>query len=77
MKHHKRLLQPTICQKSWQPGGNGQILRKVEPFKPEPGRSRIYEPANYKHWNPNCDQKSPKKAKSQGQIFSQGILSSI
>ena len=47
MKDHKRLLQATICQKSWKPGGNGQILRKVQPSKPEPWRSRSYEPANH------------------------------
>ena len=44
----------------------GQILRKVQPSKTEPGRNRNYEQPNYKNWNWSCDQKSPKN-KSPGQ----------
>ena len=43
-----------------QPGRNGQILRKLQPSKTEPGRNRNYEQVNHKHWNWICDQKSPK-----------------
>ena len=38
-----------ICQQNGQPGRNGQILRKVQPSKTEPERSRKYEQANDKH----------------------------
>ena len=34
-------------------------------FPTEPGKNRDYEQANYKHWNSNCDQKSPQN-KSPG-----------
>ena len=50
---------------------NGQIIRKVQSSKTEPGRSRNYEQPNYKHWNWSCDQKFPKKTKAQDQITSQ------
>ena len=70
-KDHKRILWATICQLNWQPRGNGQILRKVQPHKTEPGRNKNHEQANYKHWNWNCDLKKKKKtlpkSKSPGQ----------
>ena len=40
-----------------------RLNRKVQSSKTEAGRSRNYEQSNYKHWNRNCDQKSPKKQK--------------
>ena len=33
--------------------------------------NRNYEKSNYKHWNWNCDQTSPQKTKTQGQMASQ------
>ena len=44
-----RLLRTTIWQLNGYPGGNGQILRKVQTSKTEPGRNRTYEQPNYKH----------------------------
>ena len=38
-KDHKRLLSATICQYNGQRGRNGQILRKVQLSKTEPGRN--------------------------------------
>ena len=38
-------------QDAGQPGRNGQILRKVKPFKTEPGRNRKYEQTNHKQCN--------------------------
>ena len=35
-----RLLSATICQQNGQLGRNGQILRKAQLFKTEPGRNR-------------------------------------
>ena len=32
-------------------GKNGQILRKVQPSKTEPGRNRKHEQTNQKKWN--------------------------
>ena len=46
-----RLLRTTIWQLNGYPGGNGQILRKVQTSKTEPGINRSYEQPNYKHWN--------------------------
>ena len=43
----------------YQPGRNGQILRKVQSSKTEQGRNRNYEQPNYKHRNWSCGQKSP------------------
>ena len=48
------------------PGRNGQILRKVQSSKTEPGRNRNYEQPNYKHWNWSCDQKSPPQKNNPG-----------
>ena len=39
-KDHKRLLSANISQFSGQLGRNGQILRKVQLSKTEPGRNR-------------------------------------
>ena len=51
----------------WIAGKNGQMLRKVQYSKTEPGRNRNYEQPNYKHCHWSCDQKSPpKKHKSPG-----------
>ena len=33
----------------WITGGNGQILRRVQSSKTEPGRNRNYEQPNYKY----------------------------
>ena len=44
-----RLPQATICQQNGQPGRNGQILRKAQPSKTEPGRNRKYKQNNHKH----------------------------
>ena len=38
-----------ICQKTGQPGRNGQILRKAQPSEPEPGRNRKNKQTNHKH----------------------------
>ena len=38
-----------LKKKKGQPRENGQILRKVQPPKTEPGRNRNYEQLNYKH----------------------------
>ena len=38
-KDHKRLLSAIICQETGQCGRNGQILRKVQLSKTEPGRN--------------------------------------
>ena len=35
-----------ICQQNGQPGRNGQILRKVQSSKTDPGRNRNYEQSN-------------------------------
>ena len=43
-----------------QPRRNGQIPRKIQPYKTELGRNRSHELAKYKQWNKNCDKKSPK-----------------
>ena len=56
--------------KNGQPGRNGQVLRKVQPSKTEPGRNRNYEQPNYKHWNWSCDKKSP-NTKAQDEMASQ------
>ena len=32
-----------------QPGRNGQIIRKPQPSKTEPGRNRKYKQTNHKH----------------------------
>ena len=39
-KDHKRLLSAIICQENGQLGRTGQILRKVQLSKTEPGRNR-------------------------------------
>ena len=49
----------------WITWKNGQILRKLQSSKTEPGRNRYYEQPNYKHWNWSCDQNLPKN-KSPG-----------
>ena len=46
-----------------------RFFRKVQFSKIKPGRNRNYEQPNYKHWNRNCDQKSPKNWKSPPNIF--------
>ena len=61
----------------WIIGRNGQILRKVQSSKTEPGRNRNYEQPNYKHWNWSCDQKSPKKQKPRTRWLHRWILSNI
>ena len=43
-----RLLQPTVCQVNGQSGMNGQILRKVQSPKTEPGKNRKYKQTNHK-----------------------------
>ena len=46
---------------------NGQILRKVQSSKIEPGRERNYEQPNYQHLNLSCDlKKNLSKNKSTG-----------
>ena len=44
----------------WITWKNGQILRKVQSSRTEPGRNRNYEQPNYKHWNWSCGQNLPK-----------------
>ena len=48
-KGYKRLQQATVCQKDGQPGRNGQIHRKIQSPKTEPGRNRKYEQTNHKY----------------------------
>ena len=68
-----RLLWTTTWQKkNGRNGRNGQILRKVQSSKTEPGRNRNYEQPNYKHWNWSSDQKYPPKTKVQDQMAAQG-----
>ena len=51
---------------------NGQIFRKVQSSKTEPGRNRNYEQPNYKHWNWSYDKKEiSQKTKAQDQMASQ------
>ena len=45
----ERLSQATIHQYNGQPRRNGQILRKVQLFKAEPGRNRKYKQTNHKY----------------------------
>ena len=45
-KDNKRLLQVIIAQ--WH-GRNGQVIRKVQASKTEPGRNWKYEPNNDNH----------------------------
>ena len=47
-KDHNKLRQATICQQNGQPGRNGHILRKGQPFKTEPRRNRKHEYTNHK-----------------------------
>ena len=48
-KDYMRLLGTTIWQYNGYPGRNGEILRKVQSSKAEPGRNRNHEQPNYKH----------------------------
>ena len=50
-KDHKRLLSATICQQNGHLGRNGQIHRKVEPSKTEPGRNRKTYCTHHKQGN--------------------------
>ena len=61
----------------FQPRGNGQILRKDQPPRTEPGRNRNYEQPNYKHWNWSCDQKPPKTQKPRTRWLHRRILLKI
>ena len=58
LQKHKgswELLQATICQQNRQSGRYGQILRKVQHSKTEPGRKWKYKQTNQKYWNWDCD----------------------
>ena len=48
-KGYKRLMNNYMTVEERKKGRNGQILRKVQSFKTEPGRNRNYEQPNCKH----------------------------
>ena len=48
---------------------NGQILRKVQPSKTEPGRNRKYEQINHKHGNGKYDKNSSNEQKPRARCF--------
>ena len=45
------------------------FLQFATPSKIEQGRNRKYEQTNHNHRNWNCNKKSPKKTKAQGQML--------